>query len=183
MTTVGDGDAGKNSPLYKQISILAIALLAVGVWGPVIAVFLWVNADPGPQLRSATYEPGERMTIGWSNDPHEVWAVPSTVDRSSITCEIDSPGDADGTPIGLGAERSADQVLPDSDARFVLTTAENTDITAPGVACAGPGVDHFLISPVRDPQVNRNWAITIAIGTPIAVAVGWGLRRAGYTFT
>ena len=162
----------------RQVTALfGLVCLAGALLAPILGIVLLVTGGGGPAFSDETHEPGQEIRLV---RPTTVWAQPASVDVSAVTCTASEFGGTGSAKLQVGKPSSGPSIVDRStgDVRF-LTTTSRADFSVGTVSCTGGGITAILTA--RDSgAVHKQAGIAFLVATPILLAIGLGVRRAGF---
>ena len=164
--------------MRRITALFGLVCLAGSLLAAVFAVFLLTTGGSGPTFSSDETPAGQSVRLV---RPTTLWAKPSSVELSAVTCTAE---ELDGTrsarlPLGHAPDGKATVTSSGHGTLRYLTRTSTAGFTVGSVTCTG--ADLTAIVTARDSSaIHHSAGVGFLVAVPILLLLGLGIRRAGF---
>jgi hypothetical protein len=164
--------------MRRVTALFGLLCLAGSVLAAAFAVFLLATNGSGPTFSGEESPTGQSVRLV---RPTTLWAKPSTVDLSSVTCTAEELGGPKTVRLPLGHAPDGKATVTNSahgTLRY-LTRTSKAGFTVGSVTCTGTNLSAIVTA--RDSgAIHHAAGVAFLVAVPILLLLGLGIRRAGF---
>lgn len=165
-------------PMRRVTALFGVVCLAGSLLAAAFAVFMLTTNGSGPVFSHDETPAGQSVRLV---RPTALWAKPSSVDLSAVTCTAEELAGTKTARLPLGHAPDAKDIVTSSGhgALRYLTRTSAAGFTVGSVTCTGS--DLSAIVTARDSRaIHHRAGVTFLVAVPILLLLSLGIRRAGF---